>query len=190
MSRFDGLPGHIERYAGRVRGADSKETGGRDTGGRDRGYHLVYCDGHDGSHVTVLTSGLREHTAGAPLPQELLCTVHATQELHGKHLTGVIAELLTESASRVGYGALIMNDRALLPETEIAGALAAPHPYFADEFDVLLDGDGRPVLQLITLLPITRGEAQLVSRYGKDVLYDRWEQHGTDLTDVRRRSVG
>ncbi|WP_243791397.1 suppressor of fused domain protein [Saccharopolyspora gloriosae] len=184
MSRFSGFPAHVEKYVGTVRGADS-----RDTEGRERDYHLVYCDHHSGPYVSVLTSGLREHTAGAPLPQEVLCTVHADQERYGRHLTSVIAELLTESGSRVGYGALIMNDRALLPETEIAGALAAPHPYLADDFDVLLDGDGTPVLQLITLLPITRGESQLVARYGRDALYDRWEQHRTDLTDIRRPSV-
>ncbi|GAA3363491.1 suppressor of fused domain protein [Saccharopolyspora gregorii] len=184
MSRFSGFPAHVEKYVGTVRGADS-----RDTGGRERAYHLVYCDHRSGPYVSVLTSGLREHTAGAPLPQEVLCTVHADQEIHGRHLTAVVAELLTESNSRVGYGALIMNDRLLLPETEIAGALAAPHPYLADEFDVLLDEDGGPVLQLITLLPVTRGESQLVARYGRDALYDRWEQRNVDLTDIRRPSA-
>ncbi|GAA4612013.1 suppressor of fused domain protein [Saccharopolyspora hordei] len=182
MSRFSGLPAHIEKHVGRVRGADSSVT----SSGRDRGYHLVYCDHPDGAHVTVLTSGLRDRTAGAPLPQELLCTLKADQELHARHLTGVVAELLTESNSRVGYGALIMNDRVLLPDTEIAGALAAPHPYLDDEFDVLLDDTGEPVLQLITLVPITRNEAQLVARYGRDALYDRWEEKGTDLLDVHR----
>ncbi|RKT83790.1 Suppressor of fused protein (SUFU) [Saccharopolyspora antimicrobica] len=181
MSRFSGFPAHIEKHVGRVRGADS-----RTAGGRERAYHLVYCDHSDGAHVTVLTSGLRERTAGAPLPQELVCTLRAEQELHARHLTGVIAELLTESNSRVGYGALIMNDRVLLPDSEIAGALAAPHPYLGDEFDVLLDADGQPVLQLITLVPITRGEAQLVARYGRDALYDRWEQTGADLLDIHR----
>ena len=184
MSRFSGLPAHIETHIGPVRGADSSTAEGR-----DRGYHLVYCDHHDRAHVSVLTSGLRDSTAGAPLPQELLCTVHAAQERYARHLTSVIAELLTESRSRVGYGALIMNDRALLPETEISGALAAPHPYLGDEFDLLLQ-DGQPVLQLITLLPITRGEAQLVARYGSDVLYDRWEEQGADLLDIHRPSVG
>lgn len=183
MSRFSGFPAHVENYVGEVRGADS-----RSTDVRERHYDLVYVDHRP--HVTVLTNGLRDHVAGAPLPQELVCTVHAEQERYGRHLTAVVAELLTESASRVGYGALIMNDRALLPHTEIAGALAAPHPYFADEFDVLLDEDGQPVLQLITLVPVTRGEAQLVACYGRDVLYDRWEQQGVDLTDVGRASVG
>lgn len=184
MSRFSGFPAHVEKYIGTVRGADS-----RDTEGRERDYHLVYCDHHSGPYVSLLTSGLREHTAGAPLPQEVLCTVHADQERYGRHLTSVIAELLTESGSRVGYGALIMNDRALLPGTEVAGALAAPHPYLADEFDVLLDEDGTPVLQLITLLPITRAESQLVARYGRDALYDRWEQRNVDLTDITRPSA-
>lgn len=183
MSRFRGLPAHIEKHIGKVRGADSREAGDR-----DRGYHLVYCDHTDDAHVSILTSGLRMHTAGAPLPQELICTVHAAQERHGKHFTGVIAELLTDSDSRVGYGALIMNDRALLPGTEISGAIAAPHPYLGDEFDVLLD-DGTPVLQIITLIPVTRGEAQLVARYGRDSLYDRWEERGSDLLDVYRRSA-
>lgn len=155
-------------------------------GGRDRGYDLVYCDHPGGAHVTVLTSGLRDRTAGAPLPQELVCTLQADQQLHARHLAGVIAELLTESDSRVGYGALIMNDRILLPESEIAGALAAPHPYLGDEFDVLIDASGQPVLQLITLVPITRGEAQLVARYGRDALYDRWEQTSANLLNIHR----
>lgn len=184
MSRFSGFPAHVETHVGRVRGADSRATNER-----ERGYHLVYCDHHDGAHVSVLTSGLRERTAGAPLPQELLCTVRADQENHARHLTGVVADLLLESRSRVGYGALIMNDRALLPGTAICGAMAAPHPYLADEFDVLLDSSGTPVLQLITLIPVTRGESQLVARYGRDSLYDRWEQHGCDLRDVYRPSV-
>ena len=165
MSRFARFPEHVEKHIGRVRGAD-----GRKAGGRVRAYHLVYCDHHDGAHVSVLTSGLRDKTAGAPLPQELVCTLRADQEHYAKHLTGVVAELLTESDSRVGYGALIMNDRVLLPGTEMAGALAAPHPYLGDEFDVLLADDGTPVLQLITLVPISRGEAQLVARHGRDAL--------------------
>lgn len=181
MSRFSGFPAHVETHVGRVRGADS-----RDANGRDRGYHLVYCDHPDGAHVTVLTSGLRERTAGAPLPQELVCTLRVEQEIYARHLTGVIAELLTESNSRVGYGALIQNDRILLPDTEICGALAAPHPYLGDSFDVLLDDDGQPVLQLITLVPITRGEAQLVARYGRDALYDSWERSGCNLLDIHR----
>lgn len=184
MSRFSGFPAHIETHVGAVRGAESSRTTTR-----DRGYHLVYCDHPGGEHVSVLTSGLRMHTAGAPLPQELICTLRSDQERYARHLTGVIAELLTESDSRVGYGALIMNDRALLPDTEISGALAAPHPYLGDDFDVLLD-DGQPVLQLITLLPISRGEAQLVARFGNDVLYDRWEAQGSDLSDIHRAPVG
>jgi hypothetical protein len=102
---------------------------------------------------------------------------------------GVIAELLTESQARVGYGALIMNDRILLPDTAITGAMAAPHPYLGDEFDVLLD-EGVPVLQLITLVPITRAESQLVARFGRDALYDRWEAQNTDLVDIYRDDAG
>ncbi|MBB5153863.1 suppressor of fused domain protein [Saccharopolyspora phatthalungensis] len=184
MSRFSGFPAHVETHVGRVRGAD-----GRDANGRERNYHLVYCDHPDGAHVSVLTSGLRDRTAGAPLPQELVCTLRAEQERYARHLTAVVAELLTESNSRVGYGALIMNDRILLPDTEICGALAAPHPYLGDAFDVLLDGSGRPVLQLITLIPITRGEAQLVARYGRDALYDAWEQESSNLLDIHRPSA-
>lgn len=184
MSRFKGFPAHVEKHVGRVRGADS-----RSAGGRERAYNLVYCDHADGTHVTVLTSGLREHTAGAPLPQELLCTLRRDQEVYAKHLVGVVAELLTESQARVGYGALIMNDRILLPDTAIAGAMAAPHPYLGDDFDVLLD-EGVPVLQLITLVPITRAESQLVARFGRDALYDRWEAQGTDLVDIYREDAG
>ncbi|GAB3282804.1 suppressor of fused domain protein [Parasphingorhabdus pacifica] len=181
MNRFSDFPAHVEKHVGPVRGAESSAAGER-----ERDYHLVYCDHRDGEHVSVLTSGLRMRTAGAPLPQELICTLRADQELHARHLTGVVAELLTESNSRVGYGALIMNDRVLLPDTEIAGALAAPHPYLGDDFDVLLDAEGRPVLQLITLLPITRGEAQLMARSGSDALYDRWEEQESNLLDIHR----
>ncbi|KEI45420.1 suppressor of fused domain protein [Saccharopolyspora rectivirgula] len=184
MSRFSGFPAHVEQYVGRVRGADSNRAGDR-----DRGYYLVYCDHPDRTHVSVLTSGLRDYTAGAPLPQELICTLRSEQEKYARHLTAVIAELLTETQSRVGYGALIMNDRILLPDTEISGALAAPHPYLDDEFDILLDDAGEPVLQLITLVPISRGEAQLVARQGRDALYDRWEEAGVDLRDIFRPSV-
>lgn len=184
MSRFSGFPAHVEKYLGTIRGADGPEAGAR-----DRGYHLVYCDPPNGTHVSVLTSGLRSHTAGAPLPHELVCTLHSEQELHAKHLTAVAAELLNEYNSRVGPGALIMNDRALLPDTDISGALAAPHPYLGEDFDILRDDTGEAVLRIITLLPITRGEAQLVARYGSDVLYDRWEEHESDLLDVFRPTV-
>ena len=185
MSRFSEFPAHIEEHAGKVRGAESRRIGDH-----ERQYHLVFCDHGDGAHVTVLTSGLRDETAGAPLPQELIATGRTDQELHVRHLVAVIAELLAESDSRVGHGALIMNDRALLPGTEICGAMAAPHPYLADDFDVVGDSAGNPVLQLITLLPITRGESQLVARYGVDALYDRWERHGSDLLDAHRSPVG
>lgn len=185
MSRFSEFPAHIEKHAGRVRGAESRQIGDH-----ERQYHLVFCDHDDGAHVTVLTSGLRMRTAGAPLPQELVVTLRSSQEPLARHLVAVVAELLAESDSRVGHGALIMNDRALLPGTEICGAMAAPHPYLADDFDVVADPLGDPVLQLITLLPITRGESQLVARYGVDALYDRWERHGSDLLDAHRSPVG
>lgn len=181
MSRFSEFPAHVERHVGRVRGAETKEIGDH-----VRSYHLVFCDHQDGAHVSVLTSGLRDETAGAPLPQELIATGRTDQELHVRHLVAVIAELLAESGSRVGYGAVIMNDRALLPDTRVCGALAAPHPYLADEFDIVADPAGDPVLQMITLVPITRPESQLVARYGKDALYDRWEQTRTDLLDLKR----
>lgn len=186
MSRFSGFPAHIEHHIGRVRGADSREATGPE-GTRDRGYHLVHCDHADGNHVSMLTSGLREHLAGAPLPQELVCTAHADQELHARHLVAVVAELLVGSRSRIGYGALIVNDRTLLPDTDIAGALAGPHPYLADTFDVLLQ-HGEPALQLITLIPVTRPESQLVARAGTDALYDQWEHRDVDLTDLTRRA--
>ncbi|MBE9374068.1 suppressor of fused domain protein [Saccharopolyspora sp. HNM0983] len=184
MSRFGGFPAHVEAHIGAIRGAD-----GRGAGGRQRAYHLVYCDHADDAHVSVLTSGLREHRAGAPLPQELVCTARSAQERWARHLVSVVAELLAESASRVGYGALVMNDRLLLPDTQVAGALAAPHPYLGDEFDIVPGPDGSPALQLITLIPLSRGEAQLVSRYGRDVLYDRWESAGADLRDLTRTPV-
>lgn len=184
LGRFSGFPAHVEAHIGRVRGAD-----GRTAGGRQRAYHLVYCDHADGAHVSVLTSGLRDHRAGAPLPQELLCTARSAQERHVRHLVAVVAELLAESGSRVGYGALIMNDRLLLPGTQVAGALAAPHPYLDDAVDVLAGPDGSAALQLITLIPISRGESQLVARYGRDALYDRWETIGADLRDLTRTPV-
>lgn len=190
MSRFSEFPAHIERYVGRVRGAETKEIGDY-----VRSYHLVYCD-HTGIHqagnhqdadyLSVLTSGLRDETAGAPLPQELIATAHAAQELHVRHLVAVIAELLAESRSRVGYGALIMNDRILLPDTQVCGALAAPHPHLDDDFDIVPDSTGAPALQMITLVPITRAESQLVARYGRDALYDSWENTHTDLLDLKR----
>lgn len=182
MSRFQNFPVHVEKYLGRVRGAETRQFGSDD-------YYLVYCDHSDGRYVSVLTSGLRMRTEGAPLPQELVCTVRSEQEHHARHLTGAIAALLTESRSRVGFGALIMNDRLLLPDTGISGALAAPHPYVGDGFDMVPGEDGTPALQIITLIPISRGEAQLVARYGSDVLYTRWEERDSDLTDVQRPSV-
>ncbi|MHA6802158.1 suppressor of fused domain protein [Salinifilum ghardaiensis] len=181
MSRFAALPAHVETHLGPVLGADSRQTDQR-----LRDYHLVHCRQPDGAHVSVLSSGLREELCGAPLPQEVLCTVRAEQRHYARHLTGVVAELLTETGSRVGYGALITNDRLLLPDTEIAGALAAPHPYLDEEFDVLLDEHGEPALQLVTLIPVSRGEAQLAAREGADALYDRWEQQQVDLRDVHR----
>ena len=181
MNRFSEFPAHVERYVGRVRGAETKEIGDH-----VREYHLVFCDHQDGAHVSVLTSGLRHETAGAPLPQELIATGHTSQELHVRHLVAVIAELLSESDSRVGYGALIMNDRVLLPDTVVCGALAAPHPYLHEDFDIVPDANGDPALQMITLVPITRPESQLVARYGKDALYDRWEETRADLLDFQR----
>src|SRR5690606_1748814 len=161
MSRFSGLPAHVEQYVGRVRGPHSTRAGDR-----DRGYYLVYCDHPDRTRVSVLTSGLRDYTAGAPLPQELICTLRSEQEKYARHLTAVIAELLTETQSRVGYGALIMNDRILLPDTEISGARAAPHPYLDDAVDIPLHHAGAPALQLNTVVPTRRGEHLPAARQG------------------------
>ena len=64
-----------------------------------------------------------------------------------------------------------------------------PSPFFGDEFDLVRDTDGQPVLQLITLLPITQKEAEFAGENSPDELWEIWQENRTDLLDINRGSA-
>ena len=61
-------------------------------------------------------------------------------------------------------------------------------PVNAVSFDVYPDNQ-QPELQIISLIPITTGEAALARDEGPDALFTRFKEHRANILDVRRPAV-
>ncbi|MEU8180826.1 suppressor of fused domain protein [Micromonospora sp. NPDC049044] len=183
--RFADFLPHLERYLGEAREFEEPTALGR-----NRGYGLLFCYAPN-SLVSVVTNGLRFQRITAVLPQELVCTVHAEQRKEAHLLVPLTTAIVMGRRAGLGLDEVVMSadPGPVVPGTEIAGVVAGTHPYAADGFDALPDSDGKPELQLITLLPATHAELTYARNNSIDDLYTVWENQTTDLLDLHRRSV-
>jgi hypothetical protein len=182
---FAGLLPHLERYLGPV-GEFEEPT----VLGYNRGYGLFFCYAPN-YIVSVVTNGLRFQRLTVVYPQELVCTVRVDQRKDAHLLVPLTAGIVMQRGSGLMIDEIILSadPEPIVPGTEIAGVIAANHPYADDGFDTLTTPTGAVELQLITLIPATRPELELAQRSGIDALYDIWEKEGTDLLDMRRPST-
>jgi hypothetical protein len=182
--KYSGFLDHIQSYLGPVR-----ETEAPTVTGANRGYALFFCSTPDDDLVSVVTNGLRFQSITAVLPQELVCTVHSVQRKAAHLITALTAELVMKGRRGLTLEQVIPSPGPLVPDSDIGGVVAAPHPYADDEFDMLRSADGTAELQLITLIPATVEELAFIERHGTDALFERWETQETDLLDAFRRSA-
>lgn len=183
-SQFPHLHEHNTEHLGKFRYAEPAEIEGR-----NRGYDLVFFDNDEYPVTSVVTNGLRFQDVTSLLPEELVCTLRNGQEGFAHHIVDITAGLVLRNQRGIEYDSILVNATPLIDDTEIHGVLGYPSPYFGDEFDLLRDSDGQPVLQLITLLPITQKEAEFAGENSPDELWDIWQEHRTDLLDINRRSA-
>ncbi|WP_433602205.1 suppressor of fused domain protein [Nocardia sp. CA-135953] len=183
-NQFPNLLEHNTGHLGKFRYAEPAEIEGR-----NRGYDLVFFDNEEYPVTSVITNGLRFQELSSLLPEELVCTLRTGQEGFAHYLVDVTAGLVLQNRRGLEYDSVLVNDSPLIKETEIHGVMGYPSPFFGDEFDLLRDADGQPVLQLITLLPITQQEAEFASENSPDELWEIWQENRTELLDINRGSA-
>lgn len=181
---FAGLPEVLERQAGTPTAAEPPNVRGA-----DRGYGLAFFHREEFHLTTVVSSGLRFQPLGAPLPQELACTVYKEQAEAGRYLVDLTAELLVRTRTHLVPDQVVPNREPLLPNTEFHGVLAGGHPLFDSEFTRFTDGRDEETLQVFTLLPVTLGELNYVLDRGVDSLRQQWARFEVDVFDLGRPSV-
>jgi suppressor of fused protein SUFU len=141
------------------------------------------------SMVSVVTEGLRSRTLQSPLPVELVCSVRPGQEAEAGGLVRRFARLTVDGDVELEYDDGLLVEEPLVPDTEIRGLLAAPHPYADEMFNLVRDGDGTLRLQFVTLVPITGPEGRYLRDHEAGELSELWSSAGTDLLDLRRASA-
>lgn len=182
-TRFDGFAAHIEKHLGLVQYARPATRAGG-----NRGFMVSLHARADRAMISACTSGVRFQEVDAPLPQELVCSAHPGQEDEAEYLVHVLADRVVRSGRGYDHGDGYLNAEPLIPGSGVEALLVVPHPVTDEEFGVLRDSRGRPCLQFLALVPLTRVEARFVDRHSVDALYDVWEGAGTDLLDVYRAS--
>jgi hypothetical protein len=191
MTADDGFLGHLERHLGEIRHIESGHSDGSSAGGPSgrRGYDLVGFHAPDPGISTVVTNGLRLQPLTATRPQELVCSLGEGQREIARHVVDSMARALLGQGRGLEYGAVVVNDRPVLEGTEMRGVLAHPSPYFGGDFDLFRDSSGEHAVQIITLMPVTAGEAALVEAEDADELFERFWAKRPNLLDVTRPSA-
>ncbi|AOS65114.1 suppressor of fused domain protein [Actinoalloteichus hymeniacidonis] len=182
QGKFDGLLQHIERYAGQFRDAE-----GPDALGANRGFGLGVYEHPEYDMFTVVSNGVRFQQITSLLPEEFACSLIAEEQGFARGLVHMIAEASVQGGEGLEYDRLIRFPELIIPESRVQGVLACPHPYLSDEFDVFTDNAERPVLQLITLIPLLSAEVDFIAAEGPTALQQRWSDQGTNLLSVYRQ---
>ncbi|SHF09020.1 suppressor of fused domain protein [Streptoalloteichus hindustanus] len=183
----DALVEHIERHLGRVRGVE--EAGAPGATADDHAYALAVYEHPEYDMVSVVTSGLRLWRVDVRHVEELVCSLQADQEPVAQFLVDSLARIVVDSGEGLEYGTVVQNDQPLIPDTLIQGLLATTHPFCDEEFNLYPAGAAEPMLQIVTLVPITLAECEYAERNGADALREVWATQETDLLDVHRAST-
>lgn len=182
--RFGGFADHVTTYLGEVERVESAETSDG-----NRGYDLLFLRHPELEVASVVSNGLRFQELAGDVPEELVCSVGNTQVEAAHYLVDTVAQMVLENAAVLEYGRVIPSPEPLLPGTNIQGVVAMAHPYAPDEFDLMHNEAGDIELQFVTLVPITKAEAELGQAEGIQALYGKWQEAETDLLDITRESA-
>ncbi|GAB3299005.1 suppressor of fused domain protein [Parasphingorhabdus pacifica] len=161
-----GILGHLEQHLGSVQKVES----GKSEHG-NRGYDLTFFHQDQPPISTVVTNGLRFQSITAVIPEELACTLWDGQEHIAHFLTDTTASMLLEMGRGLDFGMVVENDEPILQGTAICGVLAHPSPYFDSGFNVFPTSE-EATLQIVSLLPVTSGEAALSQQEGPEALFE------------------
>lgn len=181
---FQGFDDHVTTYLGEIERVESGES---EDG--DRGYDLLFCHNEELDVVSVVTDGLRFADLEGDLPEELVCTVRSEQVELAQFLVETVAQMILGDGTALDYGQLIPSSEPLLSDVEIQGVITLAHPYTDDDFDLLVDEDGEAELQFVSLVPVTKAEADEIEANGIDGVNTRWQEDDTDLFDLSRPSA-
>ncbi|MEU4651697.1 UvrD-helicase domain-containing protein [Nocardia fluminea] len=148
---------------------------------------LVFDDQTHGTS-TLVTVGLGSTVAPTVSVPELAITVASSQTSEAGLLLDRAAETLMVSGTGFAAGHSLVADQPIVEGTQVYGAIAQLHPFFAPEFATILDYHGRDGGSIVTLWPII-GEYELdyLDRNGSDDLVDAWVRQGTPVADLYRR---
>ena len=122
------------------------------------------------------------------LPEELACSLWDGQENVAHYLVDSTASMILHNGRGLEFGMVIENRQPIINGTDIQAILAHRTPFFGGTFDVYPDNQ-QPELQIISLIPITTGEAALARDEGPDALFTRFKEHRANILDVRRPAV-
>ncbi|MGW4244233.1 suppressor of fused domain protein [Nocardia sp. NPDC004722] len=181
---YEGLLEHNLQYLGNLRYAEPA-----DNGVRNRGYDLVFYDLDEYKVTSVTTNGLRFQDVDALFPEELVCTLMTGEEGFAHHLVGLAAARIIQLGKGLEIGDILVNETPLIDDTQICGVLAASSPFFGSDFDLFPCSGERPVLQTITLLPITSREAEFVGENSPEELWDAWKANAANILTINRPST-
>jgi hypothetical protein len=182
--QFQGFEDHVTAYLGEVERVDPGES---EDG--DRGYDLLFCHHEELDMVSVVTSGLRYYELEGELPEELVCSVRSEQAELARYVVDTVAQMVLGEGTALDYGQLIPSAEPLLADVEIQGVITLAHPYAEDGFDLLANDEDEVELQLISLVPVTKAEADEIEANGVEAVDVRWQEDDTDLLDLSRPSA-
>jgi hypothetical protein len=175
---------HIEGKLGAI-----KHVEGPEVSGANRGYALIYTHLADPGVASVTTNGVRFQQITSMLPEEFTCSLQEDQEHIARYLVDTVAGLAISSGRGLEYEQVVKNEQPIIADSQMQGILASPSPFFGGEFDLYRDDNGQPVLQIITLIPVTAAEADFVEEADAEELYDIWRENRTNLLNVYRESA-
>ncbi|MFE3188737.1 suppressor of fused domain protein [Nocardia sp. NPDC059240] len=181
--KFTGLLEHLERRLGPVQRVESANT---DNG--NRGYDLTFYDVEEPPVTTVVTNGLRFQNITSMLPEELVCSLRSDQQHIAHYLVDSIASMIIRNRRGMEFGSIFENDQPIVEGTEIVGVIAHVNPTFDQGFNLFPDATA-PVLQMITLVPVTAPEIDFAHGEGEDALFEVFWLNRTNVLDVHRRSA-
>jgi hypothetical protein len=174
---------HLKSYLGTIRQIESARS---EEG--NRGYDLVVFHREDPGITTVATNGLRFQQITSMLPEELVCTLWEAHAHIAHYLVDTMASIILRNGRGLDYGVVVGSEEPIIDETEIRAVLAHPSPYFGGGFDLFPSRDAAK-LQIISLIPITANEHELVKERGSEALFEKFRENRTNLFDIRRPSA-
>jgi hypothetical protein len=170
---------HFERTLGPDGRELSADHGVRILAFADRGRDAVHC----------VTLGLSDLPVSAMHPTELICSVRPEQVEAARFLLAATVRVAVDGGGVLTLGATIANPTPLLAGTQICGVLLTAGLFF-DDFDLVGDDEDGIGLQVITLVPLTRGDLDRYAAEGREAVEDAIDNATVDLLDVTRDDLG